>query len=100
MVESRKKPKPSIEDLVELTEPTSLEHGVPIYFKSKMDGITHFHFKVEKDSVIKLRAWGLNLDSFPDLYLNVNKDECTVDTCDWKANFCGDNVITIHPDDP
>ena len=61
--------------------------------------MTHFNFNVDKDCVVKVRAWALRDDSFPDLYLNVNKEECSFETCDWKANFCGDNLITVYPDD-
>ena len=49
--------------------------------------------------VITIRAWALKANSYPDLYVNVNKEECTPLTADWKSNQIGDNEIKIMPVD-
>ena len=48
--------------------------------------------------VVKVRVWALRDNSYPDLYMNVNRDECTPATSDWKSNQIGDNELTIYPD--
>ena len=49
--------------------------------------------------VITIRAWALKPNSYPDLYVNVNKPDCTTLTADWKSNQIGDNEIKIMPAD-
>ena len=85
--------------LIEVIEPMELKHASPIYFKAGNGSSKRFFFQLDDNKVVKVRAWSLHGNAYPDLYMNVNKEDCTVDSSDWKSNFGSDNEIIVYPED-